>query len=210
MVTVRGGTDPDAQVLVVVTGDPIAEQFNRKGRLGPFWGSVGKVSVSGVPRLHLVASDQPASALLPRAVIEERLLDVEAVARRAKFDAPGADRAVIEREYVKLKQAGGVLGAFVGALRYDRTVTPTLFTASIAWPDAVAPGRYRVQVVHVRGGAVVADQEASLDVVYEGLPRLVAHVAFEQSLLFGIASVLVAVSVGFMMGLVFKRGAGGH
>jgi hypothetical protein len=43
-----------------------------------------------------------------------------------------------------------------------------------------------------------------------GLPRLVAYLAYDRSLAYGVISVVIALSVGLAMGLLFKRRTAGH
>jgi len=205
---VRGLAEPGARVFVVVTGERVAEKFNRKGRVGVLWASVGSVHVSLVPRLCLIASSSEPSVRIDRRLIEENLLDLESVVAKAEIDAAGADRQLMQTEYLRLKQSEGLFGNFRGAVRVNRTAGQGTFEAVLPWPHSAQPGSYRVDVVQVRDHRVVRRESSALEARLVGLPAWISDMAFRRGTLYGVVSVVVALAVGFLMGLVFKKGAG--
>jgi hypothetical protein len=208
-VRVRGPAEPGARVFVVVTGERIAEKFNRKGRVGVLWASVGSVHVSRVPRLCLIASSSDSAVRVDRSVIEQNLLDLESVVARAEIEAKGASRQLMQTEYVRLKKSEGLFGNFRGAVRVKRGTGQDVFEAVLPWPHSAPPGDYRVDVVHVRDNRVVRRESTALTAKLVGLPAWISEMAFRRGTLYGVVSVVVALAVGFLMGLVFKKG-GGH
>jgi hypothetical protein len=209
----RGGTvrmtgqlEPGSDVIVVITGRTIEETYNRKGRIGPLWASVGKVTIGEMPILQLVASGAPVSKLLSAAAIDEHLIGLEALVRRATIRPGGLARDTIVREYMALKRQQGLVGVFEEAVR----VQGSSFEAAIPWPAAAPIGTYQIAVWYVRDLAVVRGETRSLEVAYVGLPRLVAYLAYDRSLAYGVISVVIALSVGLLMGLLFKKRAAGH
>lgn len=205
-IEVSGPTAPDHQVFVTITGSSIEEDFNRKGRIGPLWANVGKLRISGAPSLCLVASSGGAPKGLDEEVVGAHRLDLAAVVRRTEVKPP-RDVALMQREYLRLKRSQGVYGHFAGAVRLVGAGADSRFVARIPWPDRAKTGRYAVDVVQLSRGVVVGHQTATLDVKLVGLPRLISYLAFQKSALYGFLSVVIALSVGFMTGLVFKKGA---
>ena len=209
-VRVRGTVASDTTVVVLITGQTTEEGFNRKGRVGPFWATVGKVTIAGVPRLHLVASTAQVSTLLPPTAVDEHLLSLEALLHRAIVKPGGPNREPVLVEYLKLKQWQGVVGVFEDAVRISGSSAERAFEATIPWPATAPVGAYRVIVLHVRDRAVVRQSVQPLSVTYVGLPRFISHMAFEQGLTYGIFAVFIALGVGLVMGLLFKRGTAAH
>jgi uncharacterized protein (TIGR02186 family) len=207
---VSGDLLPGTDVVVAVTGRTTKETYNRKGRVGPFWATIGKVTIADVPVLCLIASRMPVAMLLSPAEIDSHMMDLDALARRASVEPANQDRALMVGEYLKLKREQGVMGVFENAVRVGGSPQEPSFEADIPWPAAAPVGTYLVVVRHVQNGAVIREASRQLDVTYVGLPRLIAHLAFERSLAYGIVGVLVALSGGFIMGLVFKKGTAGH
>jgi uncharacterized protein (TIGR02186 family) len=208
---VSGPLEAGSDVVVVVTaGQTVQETYNRKGRIGPFWATVGKVTIGEVPALHLIASGAPVAKLLSRSEIDANLMDLDALVHRAALKPAGSDRDVVVAEYLKLKQRQGVVGLFESAIQLRGTSGDASFDAAIPWPAAAPEGTYRVIVRQVRDGKVVGEAAQSLEVAYVGLPRLIAHLAFDRSLEYGVLAVIIALGVGLVMGLLFKKGAAGH
>jgi hypothetical protein len=205
-VRITGPLEPGSDVIVVITGRTIAETYNRKGRIGPFWATVGKVTVGDMPILHLVASGAPVSRLLSAAAIDEHLVGLEALVHRATIRPAGLERDRVVSEYLRLKRQQGLVGVFEEAVR----VEGSSFQATVPWPAAAPIGTYQVVVWHVRDLAVTNQETRSLEVAYVGLPRLVAYLAYDRSLAYGVISVVIALSVGLAMGLLFKRRTAGH
>lgn len=209
-IRVTGPLEPASDVIVVITGRTIEETYNRKGRMGPFWATVGKVTISDVPILHLIASGAPVSRLLAQAAIDERLVDLDALVARASMQPSDLDRAAVMAEYLKLKQRQGLVGAFEDAVRVSGSSAAPSFEATIPWPAAAPVGTYRIVVLRVSNQRVAHEETRALDVAYTGLPRLIAHLAFERSTAYGVLAVVIALVVGLVMGLLFKKGTVGH
>ncbi len=201
---VSGAAAPGTQVFVSISGAALPELFNRKGRLGPLWANVGSVTVSGAPHLFLIAGITPA-ATLPRALVDANRLDLEATVKQASLAPAGADDELLRREYRRLKESWGAYRSFERAIRVEQGS----YRGELFWPDGAPPGTYRVEAVHLREGEVVRRETAVLQVELVGLPGWIAHLAFERSAIYGAMSVVIALAVGFLMGLVFKKG-GGH
>jgi hypothetical protein len=203
VVHVRGALEPQTDVCVTISGGTIGEKLNRKGRVGPIWATVGSVTVSGVPALHLVACTAPVRQILPAAAIEANLLDLEAVAARATLSVPG-DRQLLEREYFKLKESEGVMHATFGTGGAAAAGGP--FDLALPWPARAPAGQYTVRVFRIRDRAIVAREDVPFTAELVGLPRLIAHLAFDRGRLYGGMAVLVALAVGLLTGLIFKKG----
>jgi uncharacterized protein (TIGR02186 family) len=209
-VSVTGTLEPGTDVIVVIAGRATEETYNRKGRVSLLWATVGKVTIGNVPVFYLIASGTPVPTLLSRAAIDEHMVDLDALAGRATVEPAGDERALLVGEYLKLKRRQGVMGVFEDAVRVSGSSREPSFEAVLPWPATAPVGTYRVVVHHVRQGTVIRKDTLPLDVAYVGLPRLVAHMAFDRPLAFGIAAVVIALSVGLVIGLLFKRGAAGH
>lgn len=209
LVHIHGSADPESQVFVIISGTHIKEKFKHKGRFGPVWVNVGSVEVSGVPRLCMIASSGPGAAGLDRQLVDKYLLDLEAVSRRAVIEPPGSETEPLRRDYLELKKSEGVFASLPGTVRLVSSEGRGEFDVAIPWPVSGGVGRYAVDVVQVKAGALLRQETSTLEVRLVGLPRLLSFLAFERSRLYGALSVASAICVGLLMGLVFKRG-GGH
>jgi len=209
-IRIHGRVAAGCDVVVAITGGNVEETYNRKGRVGPLWATVGKVTISEVPALHLVATSAPLSTILPRPVIDAHMADLDALGRRARILPDSGDRDLVVAEYLALKRGQGLVGLSEGAVRLEGTPGNPRFDATLRWPATAPIGTYRVVVWQVRGRVIIDERSVALEAAYVELPRLIAHLAFERSLAYGVVSVIIAVGVGFAMGLVFKKGPRGH
>jgi uncharacterized protein (TIGR02186 family) len=84
-------------------------------------------------------------------------------------------------------------------------LTPNLFRAAITLPASSPIGLYRVEVRLFQEGQQLASQESFLEIVKVGFESLVATEAREHGLLYGIATVALAVLTGWLAAIVFRR-----
>jgi uncharacterized protein (TIGR02186 family) len=84
-------------------------------------------------------------------------------------------------------------------------LTPTLFRASIALPAQVPVGDYTVDVKLFADGNVIAHTDLVFDIVKVGFEQLVVEAAREHGLLYGFATVLMALLTGWIASVVFRR-----
>jgi uncharacterized protein (TIGR02186 family) len=81
-----------------------------------------------------------------------------------------------------------------------------LFLARLPLPSTVVTGEYRVQVLLVREGQVVARQELPFQVERVGTAAWITRIAQDQPVLYGLACILLAGFAGWLGSVVFRRG----
>jgi uncharacterized protein (TIGR02186 family) len=84
-------------------------------------------------------------------------------------------------------------------------ITPTLFRATVPLPANVSIGDYEVDVQLFVGGASVAKETTAFEIVKSGFEQQIAHAAREHSLLYGIATAILALFTGWAGSVVFRR-----
>ena len=73
----------------------------------------------------------------------------------------------------------------------------TLFRTDVLLPANLTEGDYRVRLFLLRDGRVVDSQERVIGVRKAGVERFLYNLAHEQSLLYGVISLLMAVVAGW-------------
>ena len=81
----------------------------------------------------------------------------------------------------------------------------SLFRVRIPVPAGVPRGRYTAEVYLFRGGNVVSAQSTPLFVDQIGLERRLYSFAHSSPLFYGIATVLMALTLGWLSSVVFRR-----
>jgi hypothetical protein len=212
---IEGLASPGARVIVVLRGSDLKETFNRKGRAGPIWINVGKVSISGVPSLLLCYSPESVEKLLNPGEIEHYQLSAAAVNRQMKVEPANLDHADIRSGYLELKTEQNVYRFVSGAVKMGEPgADGTPYSVSFHWPRRAAPASYQVRVYECRDGAVTGSAVVPLEVVRAGFPAAMSYLSSERAPLYGIFAVLAAILTGFGMDFIVSRlpkkhGAGG-
>ena len=215
---VEGTAGEGGKIIVIVRGPKVTETFNQAGRVGPIWVNTGKVTISEVPSLFLVFSSDPVSACLPRAVIDQDGLDLQAVKRQMHIECKTRDYGRVADEYLAYKGNQGSYRLVSGGFRMTQADPAGLSCASysleLKLPKCAGRGQYQVRVLECRGGEIVASSEIPLTVVEVGFPALVAWLASQHASYYGIICVVVALLAGFGIDFVatrlFKRKMVGH
>jgi len=84
-------------------------------------------------------------------------------------------------------------------------LTPTLFRTGIPLPAEVAIGTYDVDIKLFAGGALLARTETAFEIVKVGFEQFVANAARQHSLLYGLATAMMALMTGWLASVVFRR-----
>ena len=84
-------------------------------------------------------------------------------------------------------------------------LTPTVFRAAIPMPAAVPTGSYGIDVKLFADGALVARTNSALEVIKTGFEQYVADAARDYGLLYGMATALMALLIGWFASVVFAR-----
>src|SRR6185312_2431778 len=96
-----------------------------------------------------------------------------------------------------------------GLYRESRTavtfLTPTVFRAAIPMPAAVPTGSYEVEVELFSEGKQVARTNSALEVIKAGFEQYVADTARDYGLLYGAATAMMALLIGWFASVVFRR-----
>lgn len=208
-VKVIGKIPQGAQAVMEIAGPAAAEHLMRKGRRGGLWMNVGEVEVEGAPSLYLAASTIPP---LLKAPPEGAVWGYPALKQQIRFAGrvEQNERETFLNQFFQLKESEEVYAIFPGDLKVKGgSGDSQTVTGAFPLPTKVKPGAYRVCLMVVQGGQVIAKQTSDLKVVMVGFPAMLASLAYEHGATYGILAVIIAIVTGFAMGYLFK-GGGGH
>jgi uncharacterized protein (TIGR02186 family) len=83
----------------------------------------------------------------------------------------------------------------------------SLFSTHVPVPANVARGQYNVEVYLFRGGHIVSAQSTPLFIDQTGIERRLYNFAHNNPFGYGLATVLMAVAMGWLSSLMFRRSA---
>lgn len=84
-------------------------------------------------------------------------------------------------------------------------LTPRLFRASVPIPGIAPTGTYQLEAQLLTGGEVIASQTTAIEVLKTGFEELLARSAREHGILYGLATVLLAMATGLLANFMFRR-----
>ena len=99
-------------------------------------------------------------------------------------------------------QREGLFGRQLGNVSF---LGNQLFRTDVHFPSNVPTGAYLVTVYLIRDGAVESAQSTPLSVSKIGIGAWVYDFAYEQSALYGLLAIVLALLAGWLAGVVFRR-----
>jgi uncharacterized protein (TIGR02186 family) len=184
-----GAQEGTGDVVVVVRGPQSEVAVRRKGRVAGIWINTRSLVFTGVPSYYAVASTAPIETVVPPAVRARQQIGFDNLRLGLEEDAPADEVAEFRRALIRAKQKTGVWANEVG--RVTR-LGNTLFRTNVHFPANVPVGTYLVEVMLLIVGKVGFDAD-----VYD--------FAHRQSALYGLVAIVVALLIGWVPHLVFRR-----
>lgn len=203
--TATGSIPADSEAIVRFIGAPTEVHLKKKGKVGDvMWMNLGSVTFKNAPSVCIVSSAVDFEHLEARAGAADGLRLVS-LKKSILIDAEGNKDFDIFAEFLKLKKQEGLYRELSGNISYGKVSNGLkTFRAAIPLPSRLKPGVYTVDVAAVTNGQIVARAEKTLDAKLEGLPDLMASLAFNHSILYGVFASLIAVFAGLGIGLIFQ------
>jgi len=195
-VTRRGGYD----IVVAVIGPREGMVARRKDRMLGIWTNVESFTFNRAPAYLAVLSNRPLNVIAsPDALRRLEIgLDNFPLAQAGGSQPPAGFRDAL----IRLRKERGFYREETSAVTF---LTPNLFRASIAIPAESELGAYEVDVKLFADGANIARTSSALEIVKVGIEQFVANASREHALLYGLATVLMALMTGWFASIIFRR-----
>ena len=81
----------------------------------------------------------------------------------------------------------------------------TLFRKTLSLPSNVTTGLFIVKILHYRNGILISKEESKINITKSGISANIYKIAEEYSTLYGIFAVVLAVFMGWLSNIVFRR-----
>lgn len=209
-----GSVEPDAgktflraayDVVVTVAGPPQTLRTRRKERVAGIWVNVDSREFVRVPGYLAILSNRPAAAIARPEVLRRLQVGLDNFLLPQRI---GPDIADTVRDdpfrvaFVRLEMQQGLYRQSDTAVAF---LTPSVFRAAIALPANVATGDYTIDVKLFAGGEMVARANSALEVIKTGFEQFIADAARDHGLIYGFATALMALFIGWFASVVFRR-----
>jgi uncharacterized protein (TIGR02186 family) len=213
-VSVRGESDAGVDLVVKITSPDGHQVMKKKGKVGGMlWMNVGSLTFEKAPNLYEVFSTRRLDEILPLGERAADVLGYDALADHVEVEpaAGPEDKAAWFREFVSFKESSSLYVQASGG--FETKPLPNgrqFYLLGTRWPYQAPPGEYHVTVFAVRDGKILERADCNVHVEQVGVVKALASLARESAALYAIVSIGIAVSAGFGVGMVLRKGGGAH
>jgi uncharacterized protein (TIGR02186 family) len=209
-----GTIEPDAgktalraayDLVVTVTGPRQTLRTRRKQRVLGIWVNVDSREFVRVPSYLAILSNRPVAQIAGPDTLRRLQIGLDNFLLPQRIGPDIADTVrddPFRLAFVRLQGQQGLYGEIATAVTF---LTPTVFRAAIPLPAGVPTGNYAIDVELFADGAMVARTNSALEVTKAGFEQYVADAAHDYGLLYGFATMLMALLTGWFASVVFKR-----
>lgn len=195
-------------VVIVLVGTPSRLVARRKANVAGMWINVQSLVFDSVPSYYAIVSTRPLDEIASPDVLKAYDIGFDHVRMTlssGSFSGPPTKQIKEFRDFVvRIKQRDGLYQqeeygvAFIGR---------SLFRASVDLPANVTVGPFDTRVFLFRDGELLSQYTARLNLEREGMEEILHGFALRLPLLYGLATVLLAVSAGLLATALFRKGA---
>ena len=191
-------------VFVILEGPAARLVTRKKARVLGIWMNVESEEFRGVPESYLISSTRQPQDTTDLATLARLSLSVAQIRLRSGDDASNDEDEVAEfaEALRRLKQEGELYQEFPSGVRF---ISQSLFRATLAIPANVPLGRHTARAYLFRQGQLVAQTRSTLDIRKAGLEYQLYQAAQNQSLFYGMSSVALALLIGWLGRVMFRR-----
>ena len=193
--------DP-ADVIVVLKGPVEPILVRQKQKIAGIWMNADSNRFRSAPSFYAVASSAPV-----RQLVDERTAAIYELGLQDLQLSPGGG-ALPEKErrfeagLLDLKKREGLYAEHPHGVEISEGV---LYRARISIPSQVPVGTYTAETFLVDDGKVIAAATKEIEIGKSGFERWVALMARRQAFLYGLASVLLSLGLGWAAAAIFRR-----
>jgi uncharacterized protein (TIGR02186 family) len=192
-------------IVITVTGPKQTIVTRRKERVLGIWTNTDSRTFVNVPSYLAVLSTQPFDKITNDDTLRRLQIGLDNIVLPQQIGGDVADVGrddPIRANFIRLKQ--------VHRLYLQRTngvtlLTPTVFRGEIPLPAETQIGNYDVDVRVFTDGIVRARANSAFEIIKVGFEQFVATAARDFGMLYGIATVMMAMLTGWFASVVFRR-----
>ena len=197
----RDAPSPEGQLEVIVTveGPSVPVTVRRKEWRFGIWVNAASVEVDEAPSFYAVALTGTLDAALTQVEDLRHRVSIPRVIRAVSVGIEHPED--FTNALIRIREGEDLYQLNEGQVTLRNE---TLFDTSIRLPANLVEGDYRTRIILTRGGEVLDVFEQDIAVRKVGLERFIYNLAHERPLIYGIASLAIAILAGWMASAVFR------
>jgi uncharacterized protein (TIGR02186 family) len=193
----------DHRVAVMVLGPPETVIARRKDRFLGVWANSAAQTILRPPSFYGLNTSGPLDELANPAVLDRLEVGFDNLAfayvGHPLINDPEAQE--FREAFIRLKEKAGLYYEHAGV----SFIGDAVFRTTAFLPANTPVGRYSVLVYLFSGGDLIASAQERIDVSKSGFEGAMSAFAHSQALAYGLIVVAMALFVGWLGGLIFRR-----
>ncbi|MBL8587488.1 MAG: TIGR02186 family protein [Methylobacteriaceae bacterium] len=191
-------------VVVNVRGPRGSVVVREKSAIGPFWLNADQRRYIAIPAFIATLSNRPLPQIAGDLMLQKLTLGVDALVppQGRRTDIFDPDEPNFRQALMRLRRAEGL---FVENGQAVTFLSQNAFRAAIRIPGTAPLGRYDVDVTLLADGVPLTRDSIAFTVIKGGVEQRLATASRERGVLYGLATALMALSLGWLATVIFRR-----
>ena len=191
---------PPLEVIVTVAGPSTPVLVRRKSKRFGIWVNTDAVEVDAAPSFYAINTSGPLEDVLMAVEDQRHKITTPQAIRSVGAPQNISDAGAFTQSLIRIRKKANLYQRNEGTVSIEEQ---TLFRTSVRLPAALTEGGYDTRIFLTRGGTVVAQYETMIDVRKVGLERWLFKLSREQSFLYGLMSLAIAIAAGWGASAIF-------
>jgi uncharacterized protein (TIGR02186 family) len=205
----RNGAAPERRfgydIVAIVTGPRQSLLTLRKDRVIGIWVNIESRTFLDVPSYLAILANRPFNQIAKPAVLHKLKVGFDNTILTQRIGPDFADvvrKDSFRQAFLRLQ---GERKLYLESENAVTFLAPTLFRASVPLPAEALVGSYAVEVMLFSEGEMIARTTSAFEISKVGFERFVLVAAQNYGLLYGIVTVMMALTTGWLASIVFRR-----
>ena len=191
------------RLAVLILGPQETAVVRRKERFVGVWANGATETMVRPPSLYELSTSGPTDTLADPAVLQQLGIGFDNIAFRfAGRDAVNdSDASAFREAYIRLKQKQGLFTQETGVT----FIAGLIFRANLHLPANIPVGHYTAITYLFDGKQLLAHAQDGIEVSTTGFEATMTSFAHNQALVYGILCATLALFIGWLGGVIFRR-----
>ena len=204
-VMVFGTANDKDDIIVVITGPTETAIVRKKRRVSGIWINKEKLEFRGIPGFYAIASTRPLSEITETNELKKQKIGIHNVITTASLNSEDENIKTFKSFKDALVRGQKTKGLYLDMPLEIDVVSKRLFKTTFHFPNNMATGIYTVKVFAFQKKRLVSMVSKTISVEKIGIGADVFKFAKEQSALYGLLAILIAVLSGWIASVIFRK-----
>ena len=191
-------------IIVVVSGPKGLVTVQKKEKVLGVWVNTKKINYINAPKYLYIASNRDINEILNYKTRKISEIGLNNLNVRMQ---PGENISTKEEETWRKALTRNMLKSKLWSLDENsvKLNKNALFRTYVALPSNVPTGIFNVKILHYRNNKLISKEKSTINVSKSGMSAEIYNIAQNYSTLYGIFAVLLAVLIGWITNIIFRK-----